>query len=411
MDNNKEIRKLFIIILYLFCATSFLIAMISYGKSLRDFLFVDVNDSFMDFFNPVFVSYARNPYTRIDMIYPPICYLFYWMVSLMIPSEYFENAYFVRSSQEGLFVLSVYTVITSIVLYFLLDKLIKKSVYKKYIIFSIFLSAPFLHLYERANIIIWALIFLLLFLLYKDDERKKVREFSYICLGLAFSIKIYPAIFGLLLLKEKRYKDALKCAIYGLFIFILPFGIMGGFDKISIMISALATGAQNTISMLQGLGYKVNYSNTVSMILALINGGLDESFFHIGSIIAFVISFIIFVSTFFVREKWKVSALLCCIMIGLPGFSFQYTVIFMVIPLIQFLNKESFSNIDYLYMVLFAMMFVFVSLVPISFLSVIEGVYPVTATVFLESISIFIIPFVIIINEIYEYLKGKKTNE
>ena len=409
---KNNIHKLFLIsIIICFIATVF-IGMISYGESLRGFLFIDINDSFMDFFNPILHAYERNPYTRIDVIYPPICYVFYWLLSLFIPTIYFEEyAYSIRASQEGLFVFITYMVVTVIVLFYLIDKLLDISKYRILYITCILLSAPFLYLYERANIIVWALIFIMFFIAYKDSGSKVLRELSYIFLALAFSIKIYPALFGILLLKDKKYFESLRCILYGVFLFFSPFLLMGGFSKIPVMINSLKSGASNTLNIYQGLGYKVNYSNTVSMVFSLFTGRLNESYFIIGSYITYFLLIIFVLFCFIIKEKWKLYALICSVMIGVPGFSFQYTIILMTIPLIVFLNKNDYEYLDYVYMILFVMQFAFCSFAPIGFLERIEGAYPVTVSIFLESLSVLLMPLIIVIEEFIIIMKREKNEK
>jgi len=41
-------------------------------------------------------------------------------------------------------------------------------------------------------------------------------------LALAFGIKYYPAIFGLILLKRKKWKDCILSAVLGSLIFLVP---------------------------------------------------------------------------------------------------------------------------------------------------------------------------------------------
>lgn len=63
----------------------------------------------------------------------------------------------------------------------------------------------------------------LVFFVTKDSEKRWVREIGYLCLAFAAALKVYPAIFGFVLIKEKKYKEAFRLAIYGIAVFIISF--------------------------------------------------------------------------------------------------------------------------------------------------------------------------------------------
>ena len=74
------------------------------------------------------------------------------------------------------------------------------------------------------------LVLLIAFLLMRDSEKKVNREIALICLACAAGLKIYPALFGVLYIKEKRFKEAVRAIIYGVLIFFLPYIFFGGID-------------------------------------------------------------------------------------------------------------------------------------------------------------------------------------
>lgn len=382
----------------------------SHGGALHSFLFMDPSDTFMDFFNPLEDAKWMYPYTRVDIIYPPICYTFYFFISWMMPALEKGNAYELRESHLGMFYFGIYMVVSTFFLIKALYKLLEGTKYREAVAILIMISAPFLYLYERANIILFALVLLSVFVIYKDDERPWVRELAYLSLGLSFSIKLYPAIFGLFLLKDKKWFPAVRCAIYGLIFLFVPFAWMGGFGKIPAMISSLASGAGNTMNLQFGPGYKVNYSNLVSIILALKTGTLQESFYTIGNHVAYVICAIAFIAAIFIKEDWRVSACLAAIMIGLPGFSYQYAMIFMLIPLAQFLKKESFSKFDAVYIILFALQFAMFSVKDFQTLMDIQGTYFVGPTIIMESASIMLMPVLIVAESFIRWIRNRKND-
>lgn len=77
----------------------------------------------------------------------------------------------------------------------------------------------------------------MLYLYGYNSDKTLIKHLSFICLLIAAAFKIYPTIFGFLLLKEKRWKDAVICIAYGVSIFILPIVFLGGFSKFPLFIN------------------------------------------------------------------------------------------------------------------------------------------------------------------------------
>ena len=67
-----------------------------------------------------------------------------------------------------------------------------------------------------------------MFALYlKDRSSAASREAALILIAMAAGIKLYPAIIGVIYLREKRFKEAIRLVIYGLIIFLVPFAFCG----------------------------------------------------------------------------------------------------------------------------------------------------------------------------------------
>ena len=227
-------------------------------------------------------------------------------------------------------------------------------------------------------------------------------------LGFSFAIKLYPAIFGLFLLKDKKWFPAVRCAIYGAIFLIVPFAWMGGFDKIPAMVHSLASGASNTMNLDFGTGYKLNYANFVAIVMLLKTGVLAESYFAIGTKVAYVVCAIAFVAAVLIKEDWKVSACLAAIMIGLPGFSFHYAMIFMLIPLAQFLKKDKFNKFDVIYVLLFAAEFAMLSVKDVDLRNN-QGMYFLSPLIIMESAALMAMPLIIAVETFIRWFSGRKN--
>lgn len=122
-----------------------------------------------------------------------------------------------------------------------LQKLNRKNYLSNWSIGLLFFSSIFIFSIERGNLIILsAALVNYFFAYYKDSDRRKV-FFALFALCIASILKIYPAIFGLLLLKEKRYKDVLWCFAIGLPLVFLPYlAFKGGLNNVPIHLSNIA---------------------------------------------------------------------------------------------------------------------------------------------------------------------------
>ena len=383
-------------------------------KGVSKMYFEDAYDTWMDFFNPIYHAGGRDPYVDTTRIYPPICYCFYWFIARFIPEPIYSVApKSMRFTQSGMVAFSVYFVLTTFIFTYVISKFIKLSsskeklevgkgraefedVLQKLFIVFILLSSPFLYQFERANIIIIALTFLVGYLLMKDSENKIVREIGLICLAVSACIKIYPAVFGLLLLKEKRWFDSIRVVIYGLLIFFLPFAFMGGFDKAKSLLDALIASPGYSDPINYGLGNKINISNFISSVDTLVrtHGSVSLRVFNLAQKLALVFTVVAIILAAVTKEKWKTYALLTGVMVGYPVFSFMYCGVFLVIPLVAFVmqKREKIRIMDFIYIAIFLLIFgIHIYEMPEAFARI-PGRCPLLVTDFLQNMGAFLLP-------------------
>mgnify|MGYP002516908922 CR=1 FL=1 len=217
-----------------------ILAVASKGSSFRGMLFHNgvYTDWFMDFFNSIRDSAASNVYSERNSIYPPLAVAFFRFLGRMLP--YAEVAldpkdnYDMQKSQSCLMIYLFYTLIVVIATYrFVYKKAFDKKYESSYdkktrriaeiFSFLTIFSYPLMYCMERGNVVSLAVAFTAFFVFFRDSESKAVREISYICLALAAGLKLYPAIFGLLLLFDKKYKEAIRLVVYGILAVVIPF--------------------------------------------------------------------------------------------------------------------------------------------------------------------------------------------
>ena len=379
----------------------------THGDAILNTLHFDPGDTFMDFFNSM--MYERHPYES-KVIYPPIANLIYYFFYLFVPSDLFAaGSVAIRDSQIGRVLIAVYISITTLGFIYAILK-IKKGIIEEKILFGItlILSTPFLFQMERANMIFVSLFFLMIYIYGYSSEKKVVKHIAFFSLAISASIKIYPALFGLLLIRDKRWKDAAICCMYGIIVFFAPFMFFGGIKNVGLMVQNIlnCTADMNNT----GEGLKLNISNIFNYLGIIICK--DKNAFSIASTIMKVAcllggAWLILFGEF--KQKWKLYMVPTLMMILIPDFSFIYAMTFICIPLIYFLdNKETNSRIDIVYFVLFILMLIPMVNTECSLLDSFKNdYYPLTMSVIIESMATFIFMIILWGEGIYSIIKKR----
>lgn len=352
--NNTS--NLFYIISFASLVVCIIMGVLSNGATVSNLLF-NKDDVFMDFFNSI-VDCSGDAYGESGVIYPPLVVLFYKFCSLFFNVDSMKASE-VRETSLGMIIFVCFTIVSYILFAKLIYKYKNGSFANKslFAFFTLF-SFPMIYLIERGNIIVLVLPLLLYFVNEYDSDVKYKRHLAYICLAISVAIKIYPVFFGLLLLKKKKnYKNILLCIFYGAVFFFVPFIFVGGFSQLGVLIHNILY----TSSMFgsKGFGFKVSISNTFSLFGHVFNHvRLFETAGNVFLIITVLAGlFLILFNKW--NEDWKIYAVISLIIILVPGFSYIYSVAYMIIPLLFFLNKKETKWIDYIYSLLFIAQFIF----------------------------------------------------
>lgn len=352
--NNTS--KLFYIISFASLVVCIIMGVLSNGVTVSNLLF-NKDDVFMDFFNSV-VDCSGDAYGESGVIYPPLVVLFYKFCSMFFNIDSMKASE-VRETSLGMIIFVCFTIVSYILFAKLIYKYKNGSFANKslFAFFTLF-SFPMIYLIERGNIIVFVLPLLLYFVNEYDSDVKYKRHLAYICLAISVAIKIYPVFFGLLLLKKKKnFKNILLCIFYGAVFFFVPFIFVGGFSQLGVLIHNILY----TSSMFgsKGFGFKVSISNTFSLFGHVFN---HVRLFETAGTVFLIITvlaglFLILFNKW--NEDWKIYAVISLIIILVPGFSYIYSVAYMIIPLLFFLNKKEIKWIDYIYSLLFIAQFIF----------------------------------------------------
>lgn len=328
-------------------------------------------DTFMDYFNPVQFSISSNPYdfAEYGAIYPPICYLLYKLTACFIPNvENMGGSGNIRMDQQGMLVYFAITIILLVCLALIITSRVKENTPIKYILaLTIFCSFPIIYLVERGNILLLALFLISYFVFCRNSDNKVQRELALVALAFAAAIKIYPAVFGLLLFFDKKENGKTdwfriaRCVVYGVIVFVLPFFYYDGIETIKQFAGNLTNGVKGTALAESSPYIRMDMGAIVCTFSRWSDYSKVQPF---ANILILILSVFCVVGIFKFKQSWK--KVLCCsvICMAVPTFGFTYCNA-MIIPVVYaMLSDKSPSRFKPLYSIIFAVL-----LVPVSFMN------------------------------------------
>lgn len=353
-------------------------------------------DLYMDFFNSLRDASADDVYTARNNIYPPLCLLVFKICGLVISDELLALPNTKRTLLQTDEACMMIYILFAIVCILAMTSIIKaytnrlcwengktKTVKYELLSFILIISYPVMYCIERGNIIILSMIFTMFFVFFKDSENKYIRELSYISLALAAGIKLYPAIFGIMLLLDKKYKDALRLVVYGIIAVIVPFVFFIDFDKLTLTASsgfmtasisdvstlAISSGSdtspilnilENLLSFATNKKSRLNFSSVSIENFIFIFSPQSKT---LAKITCVATEGIAVVALLFAKKKWQQTFLLSYLMLNIPSASSSYALTFLIIPFVMFLfddkgngyNSDNRPRIDVVYTVCYAL--------------------------------------------------------
>lgn len=317
-------------------------------------LFRDPGDSFMDFFRPVTFAVAQDPYVFVETgaIYPPVCYVLFRIIGNAFgPGADLSDAFALRALQSGQLLLILFILFNVLPLSYLLYRKYRGAEVEKLLFIGVTVtSGPYLYLLERGNILLMTFWLTFFFVLLYRSQTGWVRELALLALAVAAATKLYPAVFGLLLVMDRRYKEAVRCAVYGLLIFLLPVFCFQGMQTLTDFMHNLSHGVAVTVSD----AYRVDWGTSVASVYGWLGLPAAIGRFHADVLLVPAMLGMI-VCGFWQREIWKKCLALAMVCVMLPGFSFYYVMIFYLPPLFLLLQEKEHRPIDLLYAGLLAL--------------------------------------------------------
>ncbi len=309
---------------------------------------------FSDFVVIMNFSLEESPYVVGDSSYPPIAIAILYPFALICKNVFSKYSFTELTADELTAKLAMHHQFwVAIILFFLICSVLTillvsrlfgikgKNILTLGVI--ILLSAPFVYAVMRGNTIYFALIFLLAFLILKDQKNPFAREFAYFCLAFAGAIKIYPLFFGVFLLKDKKIFASFRVAIYFALISVFSFLMMqNDFENFSPFLNHLGGFMSNEVRL---LGTN-NLSITAHLyrFLHTFIRSLDAESTLFSAINLSVLILVFLLSTVAaVGTKKDFSRYVICfaVVLLIPSISYFYVLIFSILPFMEYLRTYS----------------------------------------------------------------------
>ena len=350
-----------------FMGTILFIMVMIIGKGLgAEWIVMENNfdNSFTDHFRHIaFASDMKHFYFNTnDATFPPFAYLIYYILYRINPQSWGVNDWKICRDYKYNIIVFIALLLLVVILYkYICDKVLKEYSDEKrtlFVIATIF-SAPVLAgAIERGNISFLTAVLVIFALYFKDSSNRILRETALILIAVAAGFKLYPAIVGVIYIREKRWKEAIRLVIYGIIVFFVPFAFCGGLPGFIQYLKILF--------FFEGQGYR-SWTNIRNYLLSLSDlfGLYEKSAYFVKYFKITENLFLLFgvISMFKTDKKFKHILYPAGIMSLYVPFSYRYTAVYMLIPLVFYL-KETYDNNIYsiserIYPILFGLVFTF----------------------------------------------------
>ena len=302
------------------------------GSGLAEY-FID-GAGFSDLYTPMSKTTDNAYFAPHYSNYPPLINLLYTIAKRLLPQTTWTQGWpSPEDSLGGQLTLILFIIVSAVGAYSLVKNRLSDSqadVPSGLIACCMVLSGPMLYAIARGNVVTIALLLSGVFVFGHQSDRRLTRELSYLCLALAGAIKIYPLVFGALLLERRDWQGVAKTALYTAVLMLLPFAVYGG-------VPAAIAFLQN-LFMRNGsyfLSHAVGFRGSLQILLGGITGDLVTI-----PPIALPLAILALIALFFLsRRLWVKTFALCMALIWIPNGSYLYNIAFLILPLTLFLEE------------------------------------------------------------------------
>lgn len=357
--DNKAFETIFIV-----CTFCFLLLWIGSifveGTNSKQFgtFFSSTEDFLADATNVVGYSSQRDVYHNTmytglgEKAYPPLSYLISYLFSRTVDmTQYWEKSYFRDMYQNTHFMIiyMIFIIATMVILYQTLYCCKKgTNITRMLVALAIILSGPLLFSIERGNYIIHTLICILIYLRYYDNETMWKREMALMCLAIAVAFKMTPAVLGIFLIYDKKWKEIGHVVVYGIIFGILPFLFFkGGFANIITMFENMKLNLQ---------AYDSTEGCTLYASFLALGLPVSPTAQIVFQYLTYMICIFFICTAFLLKKNWQRWLSVLLVLLIAPSHSGQYCILYMIPALVAFLNEKTHKYREYIVLAAFLML-------------------------------------------------------
>jgi hypothetical protein len=325
---------------------------------------VNVDDLFMDFFNVNHDGADLNPYPS-QIQYPPFamllarCFCFGCDYSSAAQGQYRSPALAVRSTLPGLI---NYLILAAIFLAFYFTDIYRQirtgNRPRDFLLAAVIAASfPALFLLDRGNYAMVCYLFLAGFV----SCYQRNRFVANLCLALAISCKLHPLLFLVVLAADRRWRD---CATVLAWTVALNLGALlffqgGVWTNLQLFTANLFTHFGGFHDMFLDSALNISFSNLIRIPFMVFRGRPPHL---LGTVYPLFVLLLLAGLVYGVckeRLLWKRMLLVVLAMIGLPGLSSDYNLVFLLpVLLLYFQETTEVRGEDYFYLVCAGLLFI-----------------------------------------------------
>ena len=279
---------------------------------------------------------SRGATESYAAVFPPLAYCMYYVLyRLTAVRGGLAPGTMVETIPGALSVFSIYLIFNALIFFLAIGMTGQRNRRKDVMIFSLLmLSAVFAGSgYMLGNSAMLVVALLMAGLRLRESQYATRREAGLLILAVCVALKLYPAVFGLVFLKEKKYRELVRLIVYSLLLLLVPFAFFGGVEGISAWIG-------NFFGPLQSAGDygRIQYLRGAFYTLIRLLTGREEA---IWSTVLTVGGCLVWAwLAWRSRSKTHTVFFLTCIMVLFPTGAYRYTLAYFCIPLVMMLKEE-----------------------------------------------------------------------
>ena len=343
---RRDPRNLF----YLVSATGILLYFLlsfRYGSSLYAWMVQENKPEirFIDYFSHL--GSVENPtalYQQVSWdaegsyaaVFPPLAYcMYYFFYRLTAMAGGRPAGMEIEDMPGAMSVFTVYLIFNAVLFFASIEITGRKDRKKDCMLFALLMhSAVFLgsgYMLGNSTMLVVALLLAAFGLL--DDASGIRREAGLLLLAVCVALKLYPAVFGLVFLKERKFKELLRLILYSLLLLLVPFAFFGG-------LAGMRAWLDNLFGPLQSADFYGRPQFLKGVFFTLIKALTGREEMALCSVLT------VAVCLWWVWLAWRSERrdrtlfFLVCIMVFYPSSAYRYTLAYFTIPLILMMKEE-----------------------------------------------------------------------